>query len=144
MVLSSRLSARRLLTALTLVVALVGGAAPMASAAPSPVLTAAADQPPMLLARAGAGTSSFSRGRSRARGYGYGSHRSYGYGYRRRGGGSFLHGLFVGWTLSHFFGVGGGIPLFPLLFFLFILWAMFRGGGGRRRAPRRGGPWQQF
>jgi uncharacterized membrane protein len=90
---------------------------------------------PVLLARAGSGTHSFGGGRST-----YGSRRGYGYGYRRTGGHSFLHGFFVGWTLGHFFGFGGGIPLFPLLFFVWILYLMLRGG---RRPPRRRGPWLQ-
>jgi uncharacterized membrane protein len=91
---------------------------------------------PVLLARAGAGTHSFSRGRTGYGSRGYGS-RGYGYGYRRSSGGSFVHGLFVGWTLGHFFGFGGGIPLFPLLFVVVVLYLMLRGGGGRGSGRHR-------
>jgi uncharacterized membrane protein len=126
---------RRLRALIALALAALAVCAPAAAGATTS--PSAATKAPVLLARAGSGTSSFSRGRS---GYGFGSHRSYrGYGYRRTGGGSFLHGLFVGWTLGHFFGYGGGIPLFPLLFFLFIFWVMIR--GPRRPPPRRRGPW---
>jgi uncharacterized membrane protein len=131
---------RRLLAPLALVLfalALLAPSAPSAIASAAPPASVTRDAP-VLLARAGAGTHSFSRGRSS-----YGSRRyGYGYGYRRTGGHSFLHGLFVGWTLSHFFGFGGGVPLFPLLFIAFIMYLMLR-GGGRRRPPRRGGPWLQ-
>jgi uncharacterized membrane protein len=134
MVVSSRSPRRRQVLAasalaLTAVALLVPSARAATAAAPAiPVASQASTtrDAPVLLARAGAGTHSFSRGR------GYGS-RGYGYGYRRTGGGSFVHGLFVGWTLGHFFGFGGGIPLFPLLFVMVVLYLMLRGGGGRGR-----------
>jgi hypothetical protein len=52
--------------------------------------------------------------------YSYGRRYPYGrgYGYRPRGHG-FLHGLFWGWMLSHFFRGGYGVPLWP--FFLVIV-----------------------
>jgi hypothetical protein len=121
---------RRLLLPFALVLAVVALLAP-AAAAPSTAAAApvaATHGVPVLLARAGAGTHSFGGGRS------YGSRR-YGYGYGRGGNHSFARGLFVGWTLGHFFGFGGGIPLFPLLFVLLIAYLMLRGGG--RRGPRR-------
>jgi uncharacterized membrane protein len=127
---------RRLLSPLVLLLAAVALLAPSAPSAKAGPSASATRDAPVLLARAGAGTHSFSRGRSS-----YGSRR-YGYGYRRTGGHSFLHGLFVGWTLSHFFGFGGGVPLFPLLFIVLIMYLLLR-GGGRRRPPRRGGPWLQ-
>jgi hypothetical protein len=154
MVVSSRSPQhRRLLAALAFALAAVVLLAPSASAAAAPSAPAAPPafttrDAPVLLARAGSGTHGFSRGRTSygSRGYGsrgYGS-RGYGYGYgsRRTGGRSFVHGLFVGWTLGHFFGFGGGIPLFPLLFVMFVLYLMLR-GGGRRRPPRRG-RWLQY
>jgi hypothetical protein len=135
---SRRPNASTLAALIACVAALLASAAPStAGATPgathaAPARTAGA---PVLLARAGSGTHSFGGGRSR-----FGSGRGFGYGYRRTGGHSFLHGFFVGWTLGHFFGFGGGIPLFPLLLLVFVVYVMFRGG---RRPPHRRGPWLQ-
>ena len=57
----------------------------------------------------------------RPRGYGYRPHR-----YRR--GHGFLHGLFWGWMLSHFF--GGGFALFWIVLLAFA-WLMVRQRRGR-------------
>src|SRR6195952_1595586 len=131
---SSRPSRRHRVTAafavlLASVIVLAAPAAvTVARVTPTASTQAASDHAPVLLARAGSGTHSFGGGRST-----FGSRRgvygSRGYGYGRARNHSFLRGVFVGWTLGHFFGFGGGIPPFPLLFFALILYLMFRGGG---------------
>jgi hypothetical protein len=102
--------------AVALATALCAGALTVPSVAPAAVTVPAAVTLP-----AGVTGSSADLARvTGARGFGgfgrsYRSYRSpgYGYRYRTRRGHGFLHGLFWGWMLSHFF--GGGFPLGWLL-----------------------------
>ena len=125
---------RNVLTLLAALLALAL-ASPVAAPASRSATTAAAavvvQDGTQLALRGGRG---FGYGRSR---YGYRPSSRYpGYRYPRRRGHGFLHGLFAGWLLSHFFGGGYGFPLWPF-FLLFVLWMLSR---RRRRRDYYGGP----
>jgi hypothetical protein len=112
----------------TRLLAAVLGAVALAAAAVPAVAGASAPPARIAAAHVGAQQSRFGRGFG-TRGYrSYPSYRRPSYGYRRHGH-PFLHGLFFGWLLSHFF--GGGFPLFPLVL-LGVVLLMFR---RRRRRP---------
>lgn len=118
---------RRLITVLA-AACLLGGVAGTAPAAAAPPTLASGTE--IALHVGGFGGHALSYGRRSYRPYGYGYGRSR-YGFGRRGHG-FLHGLFVGWFLSHLF--GGGIPLFPLLLLALALF-LFARRRRRRSAP---------
>jgi uncharacterized membrane protein len=116
-----------LAAALVLVAAMPAVAPARASHAPAVVTDAGT-----LVARGGFGRGF--GGRSFGRGY---RPRSYPRSYGRRGpspfsrrGRGFLHGLFWGFLLGHWFS-GGGFPIFP-----FVLLALFAWAASRRRRRR--------
>lgn len=120
---------RRLLPLLAVLTAF-GALAPAAAPAdPRP----AAPAPVHATLAPGGQVALFGRSRYGSR-YGYGRRSPYRghprsrYGYGRRGHG-FLHGLFWGWVLGHFLGVG--IPIFPLLIVILVVAMLVR------RRPRR-------
>jgi hypothetical protein len=92
----------------------------LAARTTAPTAAAAALPPSNQLARGFGGFGRSYGSRSYGSRYSYGRRYPYGrgYGYRPRGHG-FLHGLFWGWMLSHFFRGGYGVPLWP--FFLVIV-----------------------